>query len=65
MTENQKYNRKYIGRVIKIIDNLVDHIGYIGEDVTVISVEDNDYLVVENDKGNRWFAGIEETNIKD
>lgn len=65
MTENQKYNGKYIGRVIKIIDNLEDHTEYKGEDLTVISVEDNDYLVVENSKGNRWYAGIEETDIKD
>jgi hypothetical protein len=63
--EEERNSKKYIGRVVKIIDNLDDHNGYNGEDLTVISVEENSYLTVENKDGKRWNPGIEETNIED
>lgn len=52
-----------VGKTVKIIENLEDHIGYNGEDLKIISVNEEEYCIVESENGARWFAGVEELNL--
>jgi hypothetical protein len=50
-----------IGDKFKIIENIEDHIGYqIGRELTIKSIEFNDYITAEE---GDWYIGIEETDI--
>ena len=44
----------------KIIDNLDDHLGYNGEDVTIHKELSSGYFLVINENGNTWQVGEEE-----
>lgn len=46
-----------------ITENLDDHIGYVGQPVTIVESLENDYFIVEDEKGNRWFCGEEELTL--
>lgn len=45
---------------VKIVENLECHEGYLSEELKIISIEENDYFIVENEKGTQWFVGEEE-----
>jgi hypothetical protein len=50
-----------IGKRVKILLHLEDHVGYKGQDLTITEVLENDYVTVSDGK-KEWCAGIEETN---
>lgn len=49
-----------MAKIAKIVQNLDDHVGYAGEDVTVVKKLPNNYYMVKNDKGTEWCCGLEE-----
>jgi hypothetical protein len=49
-----------IGDKFKIILNLEDHIGYVGQELTIKTIEPNNYVTVN--EGN-WYIGMEETDL--
>lgn len=52
-----------MAKIAKIVQNLDDHVGYAGEDVTVVKKLPNNYYIVKNDKGTEWCCGLEELNF--
>jgi hypothetical protein len=48
-------NKKYV-----IVQNLSDHQGYKGEQVTIVRDHPEDYHTVMNDRGDQWYCGFEE-----
>ena len=51
------------GDKVLIVENLDDHVGYKGEELRIVGEEENDYFIVENDKGLRWHPGWEELKL--
>ena len=52
-----------MAKIAKIVQNLDDHVGYAGEDVTVVKKLPNNFYIVKNDKGQEWHCGFEELNF--
>ncbi len=56
-------NTEWTGKKVKILLHLEDHVGYKkGQEVEVIEVQDDDYLIVSDGK-TEWFVGVEETDL--
>ena len=51
-----------IGKKVIIIDNLEDHTDYVGQPLTIQSVEKDNYITV-SDGESVWVAGLEETEF--
>ena len=49
-----------VGDKFKIVKNLEDHIGYEGQELTIKSIEPNNYVIAEE---GEWYIGIEETDM--
>jgi hypothetical protein len=54
-------NTEWIGKKVRILLHLDDHVGYNGQELTIIEVLENDYVTVTDGK-TEWCAGIEETD---
>jgi len=54
-------NTYWIGKKVRILLHLNDHVGYEGQELTIKEVLENDYLTV-TDGNNEWCVGIEETD---
>jgi len=55
-------NTEWIGKKVRILLHLDDHVGYKGQELTITEVLENDYVTVTDGK-TEWFAGIEETDL--
>lgn len=51
-----------IGKKVRIIDNLEDHLEYKNQELTIKTVEENSYITVN--EGN-WYIGLEEVEFLD
>jgi hypothetical protein len=54
-------NTEWIGKKVRIILHLEDHVGYKGQELTITEVLENDYVMV-TDGTTEWCPGIEETD---
>jgi hypothetical protein len=43
-----------------IVQNLDDHRGYNGEEVTIVQEHPEYFFTVMNDRGDQWYCGEEE-----
>lgn len=49
-----------VGKKVRIVENLDDHVGYKGEVLTVKTVEIDSYITVEE---GDWYIGLEEVEF--